>query len=261
MIGPTLPGEIIFPLYMRGLRSIHKYIVVALSFIIPLLNLFYGLHRYIIITHPQLIAKYCNKKVTVALIVTIILVSGALSIHELFDLHSFSLLGLNSFFMGRNEGWHEGFSGVINIVALLSEATLIFILFSMVTKKMNACLSENIHFLNSMDGVKYETRAASYMKITKLNSGFLIVSMISVSVDAARAILVDLYVVHMGLNPTELYNPVITGLLLTMEFLSCLDVLLFPSLVLWYMPVVKEFVHRLMQSVKKCLGSTSVGNV
>ena len=220
--GPSFPGKIISPVDAVKLRWIHNYIVTTLTFIVPLLNLFYGLHRYVIITHPQLITRYCNKKATLAAIVGTIFIGGVLSIHELFDTSSFSLFGLNSFFLiGKIEKWHQKFSGLISIVALFSEVAMIFVLFSLVTKKMNECLSENITFLNSMDGVKYETRVVSYQKIMKLNSGFLVVSMISVSVEGVRALLVDLYNVQTGLKPAELHNSIITNLLLMLEFLSC----------------------------------------
>ena len=57
IFGPKCDGQLMNPIDAFELKNFHQYAVTSIKFVIPFLHLYYGFHRYIIICHPQLIAR------------------------------------------------------------------------------------------------------------------------------------------------------------------------------------------------------------
>ena len=106
---------------------------------------------------------------------------------------------------------------------------------------MNDSLSENVRFLNSLDAVRFKIRTISYNHIMIFNAGLLLLSMVSITTDVSQAFYVDLSSNHLRNREREskLYDVRVGKFLIALELFSCCETVLFPLILVCFMPSVK----------------------
>ena len=234
------------PLILKGfdlehVRGILEFIHATLNVSIPLLHLSYGLNRLVIVTYPQLIHKYCSRRMTVLIITSTIFIGIALSAFELYergilDGESIKTLLLNGTHLNRDR-----YSGLISIGILAGLSLIVLGCLSMLTKKMNDTLTENINFPNSMDEIKYRKRTSSYQNIMTMNVSLFIFTLVSFAISVAVTIFTELHHYYaQQLSENLSLNSIATWVEVGLIILSGLEIVFCPLIFLHFLPSVHQ---------------------
>ena len=233
-----------------SLMPVYKFIDMSFVFIIPTLNVMYVVQRYIFICRPNSIPRYCtNTKVSIA-VACIIAISCVASSHELFDTR---LSALFQWLQRDRNGFgdHEQYSGQIMLPLLLIKGIFICVATLVLMHKMNSVLCENISFLQGIDGDRQQNRITSYQNLINFNIASSLLSIFSIGTKSSSVVFEHL--TH-GINESEWKSKVSYTILEC--FMSILDVfsnfqiLLFPIMVLMYLPCSKWLKERLTCATK-----------
>ena len=245
------------PMKGFGIKNYHRYASTAIDLALPMLGILYGFNRFIIICHAQLIDKYCSRGVMGGFIACIIIFCTLVGCHEIFDKNYVSIHGFNAILAGNTEKKHEQFTGIMNVILLFVVALAVFFVHGMFVKKMNKSLRENVAFLKSMDGNKYERRIASYQLIMLFNSSLLILQMMSITITLSRTIFLELFTGHYKEYDFKVMDLALPHVLMTMSVVTSLEPTLFAVFVFFFLPLMREFGIRLSSFFAHIAGKSS----
>ena len=223
----------------KQLEGVLNHVHTNLNMTIPLLQIVYALNRMIVITRPQLIHKYCTKKVTLLMIFSVILFAMALSSYDLYEKGFANVFSMEEMIQSSAEVKIVGYSDYLNIGLMAVIFLILLVSILVLTKRMNTGLTENIDFLKTMDTEKHRNRISSYQNVINFNKCIAIISLIS-----SLAWLIDtcceLLTKMISLKATGKYILSFEHIHLLIVIICSLEVCIHPMVFLWFLPSIRQ---------------------
>ena len=212
--------------------------------LVPLLQLAYTVNRMIVITHPQLIHKYCTKRVTCIVTITFVFITMAISIYELYE-NIFMFFGASferKFIEIEKQNELYRNSGVLNICMFLSIFFVVYIGTLFLTKKMNRSMQKNIDFLKTMDAERHNCRIFSYENVIRFNKIIAITTLMFTLIHLLDTLIRSLkfFLLREVVSEGTRFQYYLKLVELSGIFLGSLEVCISPLVFILFLPSVRQ---------------------
>ena len=223
------------------MKNVYKFLNRSVQFSLPLLHLLYAFNRFIIICHPDKIAKYCSSVKSFLFALSVLVLGMAISLQEVFDNDYMAFHGVVIHDIGSENHGHEKSTGVANCAMLLTISLTIIIFFAFFTKNINITLNTSAKFLSSQNFPKSLKRANAYIKLTHLNLALFFLNSVSMTIGLCQIFLSELFNLYAnGNNSVSTSTIFISYGMAFSELILSMEIILFPIFIAIFLPTQKK---------------------